>query len=75
MPHLELDQPTRERIELLVKEESRLLLQPVLADADYRRLREIHFELDRYWDLLRRRRKLRVSPPRPIKRRMDVEKE
>jgi len=74
MPECELDPPTRERIERLVQEEKRLLLQPALADADYRRLREIHFELDRYWDLLRRRRKLRTAPPRPIKPRTDLEK-
>jgi hypothetical protein len=87
MKDLELDQPTRERIERLVKEEYRLHQQPMLADADHLRLREIHFELDRYWDLLRRRRALRDSrqdadqaraqrsPPRRIERRADVEME
>jgi len=74
MPDLELDQPTRERIERLVKEEYQINRQPMLADADYLRLREIHFELDRYWDLLRERRALRESrrdsdPSRPRRSR------
>jgi len=69
MPELELDQPTRERIEQLVKEEYRINQQPMLADADHLRLREIHFEFDRYWDSLRRRRALRESRRDPAQAR------
>jgi len=70
MPDLELDQPTRERIERLVKEEYRINRQSMLADADYLRLREIHLELDQYWDLLRQRRALRESRRVPVQARL-----
>jgi hypothetical protein len=53
---LEIDQTTRERIERLVSEEYRINHLPVLTDADHRRLRAIHVELDQYWDVLRLRR-------------------
>ena len=68
MPDRNLDPPTREHIEALVKEERRLLAQQTLADSDHRRLREIHVALDRCWDVMRQRwavRQRRRSPDQP----------
>ena len=49
-----------EMIETLVDEEHRLLDRGAqeggLGPDDHRRLEEVRVELDRYWDLLRRRR-------------------
>jgi hypothetical protein len=59
MADKDLDQPVREHIEHLVKEEHRLHGQKSLTDPDHRRLKEIQVELDQCWDLLRQRRALR----------------
>jgi hypothetical protein len=53
------DQPVREHIELLVKEEHRLRGEKSLTDPDHRRLKAVEIELDQCWDLLRQRRALR----------------
>jgi hypothetical protein len=54
------DQTISDHIEALVKEEHELLdrggSEHGLDDAGHKRLEEIRGELDRYWDLLRRRR-------------------
>ena len=54
-----LDQPVRQHIEHLVKEEHRLHGEKALTDGDHKRLKEIQVELDQCWDLLRQRRALR----------------
>ena len=46
-------------IEQLVAEEKRLYAEKEMTDAQRGRLAEINVELDRCWDLLRRRRALR----------------
>jgi hypothetical protein len=51
-----MDQQAMSHIERLVADEHRLFAQGTLSDADSRRLTAIQVELDRYWDLLRRRR-------------------
>jgi len=53
------DQPVRNHIEQLVREEHRLYEQPTLSGADQERLKSIQVELDQCWDLLRQRRALR----------------
>ena len=54
------DESISDHIEALVKEEHELLdrggSEHGLDDAGHKRLEEIRVELDRYWDLLRRRR-------------------
>jgi hypothetical protein len=54
-----LDQPVREHIEHLVKEEHRLHAAKELTGPDHKRLEAIRVELDQCWDLLRQRRALR----------------
>ncbi len=53
------DQPVRDHIEKLVKEEHRLYGQDALSEPDEKRLKAIQVELDQCWDLLRQRRALR----------------
>jgi hypothetical protein len=53
------DQPVRQHIEELVKEEHQLRGQDALSDPEHRRLEAIRVELDQCWDLLRQRRALR----------------
>jgi len=53
------DQPVRNHIEQLVREEHRLYEQSTLSGADQERLKSIQVELDQCWDLLRQRRALR----------------
>jgi hypothetical protein len=54
------DSSVQDHIEQLVAEEQRLLAAGSTPDgldeADHRRLEQVRVELDRYWDLLRRRR-------------------
>ena len=53
------DEQIQEQIESLVSEEHTLLRGSEgrgLSPGEHRRLDEIHIELDRLWDLLRRRR-------------------
>jgi Protein of unknown function (DUF2630) len=67
------DQPVRDHIEKLVKEEHRLYGQDALSEPDQKRLKAIQVELDQCWDLLRQRRarrefgqdpdQARVRPP------------
>jgi len=56
LPDQNLEPPTREHIERLVKEELRLLAQQTLADSDQLRIEEIHAALDRCCDVLHERR-------------------
>jgi hypothetical protein len=66
------DETITERIERLVAEESDLRAQeerdsahPNVLQQDKDRLREVEVELDRCWDLLRRRRALRDAGANP----------
>ena len=59
MTDQDTDQPVREHIERLVKEEHQLYGQKALSDADHQRLKKVQIELDQCWDLLRQRRALR----------------
>jgi uncharacterized protein DUF2630 len=59
MTDRDTDQPVRDHIERLVKEEHRLYGQKSLSDADHERLKKVQIELDQCWDLLRQRRALR----------------
>jgi len=54
-----LDQPVRQHIERLVKEEHHLHEKKASSETDHRRLEAIRVELDQCWDLLRQRRALR----------------
>jgi hypothetical protein len=53
------DKGVLHHIEQLVTEEKTLYAKADMSDADRDRLRKINVELDRCWDLLRRRRALR----------------
>jgi hypothetical protein len=53
------DQTVLAHIEQLVAEEKKLYAQGAVSDAEKARLDKINVELDRCWDLLRRRRALR----------------
>ncbi|HKQ97981.1 MAG TPA: DUF2630 family protein [Candidatus Polarisedimenticolia bacterium] len=64
------DQPVRQHIEHLVKEEHRLFEKGGLSDPDQKRLKEIQVELDQCWDLLRQRRALREFGKDPDKARV-----
>ncbi|OLD62705.1 MAG: hypothetical protein AUI47_11600 [Acidobacteria bacterium 13_1_40CM_2_68_5] len=64
------DQPVREHIERLVKEEHQLYGNKSLSDADQLRLTKIQIELDQCWDLLRQRRALREFHEDPDRARV-----
>jgi hypothetical protein len=53
------DQTVLKHIEELVAEEKKLYAKGSVSDKEKQQLDEINGELDRYWDLLRRRRALR----------------
>ncbi len=53
------DQTVLDHIEHLVSEEKKLYAKGAISEAEQKRLSEINVELDRCWDLLRRRRALR----------------
>ena len=60
------DEKISDRIEALVKEEKHELLdrgghERGLDEAGHARLEEVRVELDRYWDLLRQRRRRRAG--------------
>jgi Protein of unknown function (DUF2630) len=62
------DEQVSEQIERMVAEEHDLLHkgeQGGLSDADHARLEEVRVELDRLWDLMRRRRALRSAGQDP----------
>jgi len=65
-----LDQPVRQHIEHLVKEEHRLHSEKSLSDPDQKRLKSIQVELDQCWDLLRQRRALREFGEDPERARV-----
>jgi len=64
------DQPVREHIEQLLKEEHQLYGQGTLSDADRQRLDKVKVELDQCWDLLRQRRALREFGRDPAEARV-----
>jgi hypothetical protein len=59
------DRPVFKHIEALVEEEEQLYEHAQLSTADRERLQTVKVELDRCWDLLRRRRALREAGQDP----------
>ncbi len=59
------DHPLLARIEELVQRERRLQAQEVLSEEDLQHLNRIHTEREQMWDLVRRRRALRMSGQDP----------
>ena len=61
------DQAVRDRIAALVNEEHELYARTKRTPDQQQRLKQIHVELDQYWDLLRQRRALREFGEDPEK--------
>ncbi|PYT15570.1 MAG: DUF2630 domain-containing protein [Acidobacteria bacterium] len=70
MTDQETDQPVRQHIEQLLKEEHELYGQGQLSDTDRQRLEQVKVELDLCWDLLRQRRALRECGRDPAEARV-----